>query len=212
MHTPVQTTVPGRTRQILAITATTSVVCLLIPPIASLLALSSWDPAARPWTVLSYMLVHGSLWHLLANLLGVWVLAPRLEAAWGGARFLAVYIAGGVAGAIAGVVLVPEAVLVGASAGVFALLAGFALRWPDERMHLLGVLPVRMRWLALVALVVTLWGTFLAPGGDVAHYAHLAGGLVGVAAHGIFAPRKRARSGSTKALNDVSARFGRLGS
>src|SRR5580692_7596370 len=52
----------------------------------------------RPYTLLTYMFVHESFWHLLLNLFFLWVFGAGVEAALGTARFLGLYVLSGVVG------------------------------------------------------------------------------------------------------------------
>ena len=38
--------------------------------------------AERPWTIVSYMFVHGGFWHLALNMYGLWLFGTRVEHAW----------------------------------------------------------------------------------------------------------------------------------
>lgn len=86
------------------------------------------DPEAMPWTFATYALLHGSWMHVVFNC--VWLAAfgspvARRCGAW---RYGALALAGTVAGGIAHVLVDPlsAAPLVGASAGVSALMAAAA--------------------------------------------------------------------------------------
>ncbi|XP_002051809.3 protein rhomboid [Drosophila virilis] len=74
------------------------------------------------WRFFTYMLLHADTWHLWINMclqcfIGVW-----LELEQGHWRVGVVYITGGICGALANAWLQPELSLLGASAGVYALL------------------------------------------------------------------------------------------
>ena len=76
------------------------------------------------WRFLSYCLVHSSWWHLTFNLLLQLVLGLPLEMVHGSARLGLIYAAGVLAGSLSTSVLDPGVCLVGASGGVYSLLAG----------------------------------------------------------------------------------------
>ena len=82
-----------------------------------------WDPVHRdqPYRLLSYTLLHRGATHLALNVLLQLLLAAPLGHEQDGMRTTAVYAAGGVAGAL-GAALVQPQPLVGASAGVYAVL------------------------------------------------------------------------------------------
>lgn len=132
----------------------------------------------RPWTIVTYMFIHGGLTHILFNMLGLYFFGARVEARLGTRRFTMLYFLSGIAGALLSFVLAPASPIVGASAGVFGVMLAFARFWPHEPIHLWGVLPVPARLLVIGTTVITLWSGFGGLGGRVAHFAHL-GGYVG---------------------------------
>lgn len=54
------------------------------------------NPAYQPWQYLSSMFMHGSIPHLLFNMLGLWMFGGALERIWGGQRFLLFYLLCGI--------------------------------------------------------------------------------------------------------------------
>lgn len=128
---------------------------------------------SHPWTPITYMFVHGGLWHLVFNMLGLYFFGPALESRLGSRHFLALYFVSGLSGAALSW-LTPTAFIVGASGATFGVFMGFALYWPRERIYIWGVLPVEARVLVAVMTLVSLFGI----GGGIAHFAHL-GGFVG---------------------------------
>ena len=85
-----------------------------------------------PWTLVSYSFLHAGLTHLLLNMFALWMFGADLERVWGTARFALCYFLGVVVGALAQIVVVAffgaaDAPVIGASAGVFALLAGYGV-------------------------------------------------------------------------------------
>ena len=53
------------------------------------------------WTILTYMFVHASLWHLAGNMVMLWVFGPRVERAWGSGAFVRYYLLCGLGGWLA---------------------------------------------------------------------------------------------------------------
>jgi membrane associated rhomboid family serine protease len=127
----------------------------------------------RPWTIVTYMFLHADLWHILFNMLGLFFFGPRLEARLGGRRFLGLYFASGIAGALLSL-LTPGAAILGASGATFGVFLGYAMYWPRERVLIWGILPVEARVLVIVMTVLALYGG-MTGGGGVAHLAHLGG-------------------------------------
>ena len=129
----------------------------------------------QPWTLVSYMFLHGSLGHIFFNMLSLWVFGPPLEARLGGRRFVTLYFISGLAGAIMSLITSPAAVI-GASGAVFGVMLGFAWFWPRQQLMLWGIVGVEARWLIAILTALSL---FQARSGDgIAHFAHL-GGFIG---------------------------------
>jgi membrane associated rhomboid family serine protease len=139
-----------------------------------------WIPAfglVRPWTIITYQFLHAGFLHLLFNMIGLFFFGPRLEARIGSRHFLGMYLLSGVVGGLLSFIT-PYAIIVGASGAVFGVLLGFARYWPEERIFIWGVLPVKARVLVIALAVFSIWAGLGGAGGSVAHFAHL-GGFVG---------------------------------
>lgn len=143
------------------------------------------------WKLISFQFLHGGWLHLLLNCWSIYIFGPPLETILGRTRLATLYLLGGVAGGalqVFGSTLSLERFggpVVGASAGVFAMVAAFTYVFPEARMTLLlfFVIPVRMTAsrLLTVASVITAVGVIQPNwllGSHVAHAAHL-GGLIG---------------------------------
>ncbi len=168
---------------------------LRMPDFGLALAFRPADLARGQWTGLfTSMLLHGGWSHVGMNALGAFAFGPpvarRLRGAWGVVAFLCLYTAGGAAGALGyGLLhLNSEDSLVGASAGVFALI-GAATRLLSGRGRVAPlfdrqVLSMAVAWMAVNA-IAGLVG--LAPGADgarIAWEAHAFGFLFGILAIG----------------------------
>jgi membrane associated rhomboid family serine protease len=129
------------------------------------------------WTIVSYMFVHGGLWHIALNMYTLYLFGPRVEHSWSPGEFTRYYVLCGLGGWFAHLLFARESLLVGASAAVFGVTLAYVRRWPDEELYLFGVLPIKAKW--LVPLLVTtnlVSGVFAGEsGGGVAYMAHLGG-------------------------------------
>jgi membrane associated rhomboid family serine protease len=133
---------------------------------------------SRPWTLVTYMFLHGSVLHLLFNMLALFFFGPRLEMRLGGPDFLKLYFASGLGGALLSFVFMPNVGVVGASGAVFGILLGFARFWPDEPVYIWGILPIPARILVILFAVISIYAGFSGAQAGIAHFAHL-GGFVG---------------------------------
>lgn len=133
----------------------------------------------RPWTPITYMFLHGDLWHLLFNMIGLFFFGPQLELRLGGRRFLWLYFLSGIGGAALSFVFTPQAAIVGASGAVFGILLGYARYWPETRIFIWGVLPIQARLLVIIMAALSLYSGFTGAQSGVAHFAHLGGFAAG---------------------------------
>ena len=146
----------------------------------------------RPWTIVTYMFLHGGFSHILFNMLALYFFGPRVEMRLGARSFTILYFLSGIAGALLSFVLARGAPIIGASAGVYGVMMGFAHFWPHEPIHIWGIIPVPARVLVVVTTVISLWSGFSGMGGGVAHFAHL-GGYVGAFVYLKWLDRARGR-------------------
>lgn len=144
----------------------------------------------RPWTVVTYMFLHGDIMHLLFNMLALFFFGPRVEDRIRSRPFAILFFLSGITGALLSVLFSPGAAIVGASGGVFGVMLAFAWFWPDERIFIWGVLPVPARMLVILTTLFALWSGFGGTGGGIAHFAHL-GGYLGAFLYLRWLDRKR---------------------
>jgi len=136
-----------------------------------------------PWQVATYGLLHSSISHLVFNMLGLWMFGAELERLWGPKRFLQFYFASVLTAAAAqlAVAAISGGVYptVGASGGLFGLLLGFGMMFPNRTIvPLFPPIPMKAKvFVAVFGGLSLLFGLSGAMPG-VAHFAHL-GGMLG---------------------------------
>jgi membrane associated rhomboid family serine protease len=164
--------------------ACTAVFCLqAFLPLERWFAL--WPVASglfMPWQVVSYAFLHGGVFHLFFNMLGLWMFGSELERIWGQKRYWQFLLAGVLAAATAQLLVTAAtqsiSATVGASGGLFALLLAFGMMFPNRIiMPLFPPIPMKARTFVIVFGAIEL-GMGLMNTGGVAHFAHL-GGMVG---------------------------------
>ena len=136
------------------------------------------------WQVVTYLFVHGSWGHIFFNMLALFLFGIQLEQRMGSSEFLLYYFICGIGAGVA-TVLINAATgqgdipVVGASGAIYALLLGFAAFFPDARIFIFGILPMRapVAVAAYAGIEIVMSLTSLQSG--VAHLTHLAGLLVG---------------------------------
>jgi membrane associated rhomboid family serine protease len=157
-----------------------------------------------PMQLFTYQFLHGGVWHLLMNGLGLFFIGRALEPSIGRQEIIGLYLVSGVVGALfqLGFAAVFPAQfagpMVGASAGVFGFMGVLARLFPYREVYLLlfFVLPIRLKlhwvfWGSFAIAMVSILAAIRTEAGDsVAHAAHL-GGLL----YGAFYVAKLVRNG-----------------
>jgi len=140
------------------------------------------------WQFLTFQFLHGGLLHIIFNLVGLYFFGLAVEESMGTRRFLQIYFGAGFAGGIlqmlaTAILYPPQAAIwetVGASAGIYGLIAVSAMINPHGTINLWGILPIRAIWFLTAAGLISLYFTIV-PAGGVAHAAHLGGIIFGIA-------------------------------
>jgi hypothetical protein len=132
----------------------------------------------RPWTLLTYMFVHANFDHIFWNMLVLFFFGMELEKRVGETKFLEIYVLSGIVAAL-GQMMISGGSLVGASGAIYGVMGCLAIIAPEIRVLLFFVIPLSIR--AAVVLFAML--DFLTSGSadNIAHMAHIAGLLVGLA-------------------------------
>ena len=173
----------------------------LQPGLTGLLLFTPRLILVQPWTIVTHMFLHGSFGHLFFNMLGLFFFGSRVEQRLGGQHFAQLYLVAGITGALASLVMAPNASILGASGGVFGVMLAFAVFWPRERIYIWGVIPVEAWLLVLLTTLFSLYSGFGGSRGGVADFAHL-GGYVGAFVYlwaiDRYSPAKRFRAKAGK--------------
>jgi membrane associated rhomboid family serine protease len=148
------------------------------------------DFFTHAWTIITYAFAHDweGVWHILGNMLALYWFGKLLIEYLGNDKLIAVYVLGALAGGIVYLLmfnLVPFFSsrsgsfdgLVGASAAVFAVMMAIVTLIPDYTFFLLFFGPVKIKYIALFYIVISLIGT-VGPN-DGGNLAHLGGLLIG---------------------------------
>ena len=143
----------------------------------------------KPWSLISYMFLHQDLFHLLGNMIMLYFGGRIFTEFLGNQRIVALYFAGGLAGALLYMLLyntIPmfadagiNANLIGSSAAVLAIFFAIASYLPNYEVSLILIGPVRLKYIALFLFILDLLSIDQSnPGG---HIAHIGGALFGIA-------------------------------
>ncbi len=135
-------------------------------------------------TLFTSAFLHGSLLHIVGNLIFLWVFGPRVEEAWGSWRFLVYYLFFGVAAAVTQVFVDPMSgsSMLGASGAIAGVMGAYLLLFPSSLLEV--TVPPFIFWTFTLPAWIMLGFWFLLqifvvqPG--VANWAHAGGFLVGM--------------------------------
>lgn len=163
----------------------------------------------RPHQLITYMFLHANIGHIFWNMLLLWVFGSMLENVWGSKRFLVFYVLSGIGAAVLHLavlyfemepvmaqfrMLPPEqqaelienplfrvnTATLGASGAVFGCMAAFGYLFPNSILYIYFLFPIKAKWLVIIYIVMELWlGVRNTAGDNIAHWAHLGGGLAG---------------------------------
>ena len=139
------------------------------------------------WQLATYMFVHATVFHILFNMLALWMFGAELERIWGTRYFLKFYFVTGIGAALLTVLVtflpfeptrqlytVP---IVGASGAIYGLILAFALYFPNRPIYMYFLFPVPARIFAIIIGVMNFLAS-TSTGGGVANATHLGGLLV----------------------------------
>lgn len=153
----------------------------------------------KPYQFITYMFMHGGLWHIFFNMYTLYFFGCVLENMWGSKKFFIFYMVCGIGAALfnqlvtylqisanpaiaASIVNIPT---VGASGAIYGLLLAYGMLFPNNELMLLFP-PIRMKakWFVLIfgaiELITGLFSQIGHGGGNIAHFAHLGGMLFGL--------------------------------
>ncbi|MCD6386552.1 rhomboid family intramembrane serine protease [Candidatus Sumerlaeota bacterium] len=134
------------------------------------------------WQFVTYMFIHGNVFHFLFNMIILWFFAPRLEVRWGTLGFVKFYFIVGIgAGLIHALVSImtgrPLEGIIGASGALYGILLAYALYWPDDIVLVWGIIPVKVKVLVIVMGLFAFLGSVESAQTGISHITHL-GGLI----------------------------------
>lgn len=131
------------------------------------------------WQIFTYMFLHGDVFHILFNMLALWMFGGGIEAVWGTNRFVRYYLLCGLGGGVATCLLSPTATIpsIGASAAIFGILIAYGMMFPNNIVLVFGIFPMQARHFVILFGAIELFACIRYTPDGIGHFAHL-GGLV----------------------------------
>lgn len=134
------------------------------------------------WQIVTYMFMHGGIFHLLVNMLMLWMFGGEIERIWGTRKFITFYLLSGIFAGLVSIVsyynLNPP--IVGASGALYALLIAYAFIYPDRQLLFFGIFPMKTKVFIFLICLITFWVAVAENRGNEATFAHLGGILFGL--------------------------------
>ena len=141
------------------------------------------------YQLVTYMFLHGSIGHLLVNMLGLWMFGTELERTWGTRFFTKYYFVTGVGAGLITLLWalsplpyaesVSYSVVIGASGAIYGVLLAYAMYFPHRTVYMYFVFPLKAKYFVMIIGAITFLSSMGAGGSGVAHTAHLGGLVVG---------------------------------
>jgi membrane associated rhomboid family serine protease len=164
-------------------------------------------PEFSPYQIFTHMFTHAPfpmIYHILFNMLVLWMFGRVLENVWGSKRFLFFYLVCGIGAAVFHLLiqyfrseLLLEAIMgndqagfnkyvgalagaVGASGAIMGVMAAFAYLFPNTPIYIMFIpVPIKAKWAVLGYVAIDLFGGLGAFKDNIAHFAHLGGAITG---------------------------------
>jgi membrane associated rhomboid family serine protease len=138
------------------------------------------------WQLVTYSFIHAGVFHILFNMLSLWMFGSTLEQDWGQRRFLEFFFFCVVGAALVTIGISyshvlgmsPDTLTVGASGGIYGLIVAFGILYAEARIYVYGIFPIKAKWFAIIWVGLALFGALQEKGG-IANIAHLGGAVFG---------------------------------
>lgn len=138
----------------------------------------------QPWSLITYFFTHEGFFHILFNMLFLFWFGKLIQEFIGDKKVISLYVLGGIIGGLLYILLYnilpqfnTESYMLGASAGVFAIVVGAATFMPNYTLYLLLLGPVRIKYIAIFYVLLSF---FSIPDGNAGgNIAHLGGAAIG---------------------------------
>jgi membrane associated rhomboid family serine protease len=137
------------------------------------------------WQLFTYLFLHLGPWHLIINMLVLWMFGVQLERDWGTRSFLKYYFICGIGAGMCDVLM--HAALgdwttrtAGASGAIFGLLLAFGVLYPNQTILMDFLFPIKAKYFVMIYAAVELWSCIAIDNSGVSSIAHLGGMATGL--------------------------------
>ena len=135
------------------------------------------------WQIISYSFLHDGFFHIIFNMLMLWMFGAELEIRWGTRKFYQFYL---ICGILTGIIILifnlfmeNQTPALGASGIVYALLLVYAIYWGDRIVYMWMLFPIKIKYLAMILGAVSFLSMLNPAESQISHIGHLGGLLAG---------------------------------
>jgi membrane associated rhomboid family serine protease len=136
------------------------------------------------WQLITYIFLHGGFFHILFNLLGLWMFGGELENYFGSKKFLFYFLFCGIGAGICTVLFTPSLYqripVIGASGAIYGILLAFGWLFPNRPIYIYFLFPIPAKYFVIIFGLIEFFSSFGGLGGGVSHLTHLGGLLFGL--------------------------------
>lgn len=139
------------------------------------------------WTLITYMFLHEGIFHLFFNMLCLYWFGKIAMTYLSGKQLVSLYVFGGIVAGLFYLLcynifpfyesMVVSSLLLGASGAIMAIIVAAALLAPNMEIALMFVGNIKLKWVAIVTILISLFGITSSNGGG--ELAHIGGALAG---------------------------------
>ncbi len=135
-----------------------------------------------PYQLITHQFLHAGLFHIAFNMLALISIGPAVENYIGSRKFLIYYLLCGLGSALLHMFMIHSSTpLVGASGAIYGILLMFTILNPDEKLYFFGIIGMKAKYLVSILFAIEIYLGFLSQGDGIGHFAHVGGGLTGIA-------------------------------
>ncbi len=157
------------------------------------------------WQLFTYMFLHGGIFHLLFNMLALFMFGCELERHWGSRRFFRYYMITGVGAGLC-VFLVPSnyySLTLGASGAIYGVLLAYGMTFPDRTIYMYMIFPLPAKYFVMIIGGIAFLSALSTSNTGISNIAHLGGMAFGYFYLKGQRGRSRYRSSPISRIKDI---------
>ncbi len=134
------------------------------------------------WQPITYLFIHGDIWHVTINMLVLFLFGSELETIWGRHNFIKYYLITGVGSGLVWLIFQffssTPGTLIGASGAVYGILTAYGLIFPNRIVHIYFFIPIKVKYFVMIFFGIAFFSS-LENNSNISHLTHLSGMVIG---------------------------------